>query len=140
MLKRAALAAILIGAAFGALAAGRIVLLLLVLSLSLLAAGEFLRLSRSRGMQPLSALGLAGVAALLIIAHARTCNAWKGVERPSWITAWQPYPVEAINKHAAAAIILVMHHSYIVFTVAQCLDGGFLRSSACAHNSILVNL
>jgi cytidylyltransferase family protein len=71
MLKRSALAAVLVGAAFGALAAGRIVLLLMVLTVSIVAAGETFRMFRIRGAEPAVLLGLAGIVALLGVAHGR---------------------------------------------------------------------
>jgi phosphatidate cytidylyltransferase len=57
------------GIALACLFGGRFTLLILLLVLALVAAGELFRLARSRGARPVPIIGLAGVAAAYVIAY-----------------------------------------------------------------------
>src|SRR5712692_1929859 len=52
------------------------------------------------------------------VGHARVANVRKGVEGSSRLATWQPDAVEAIDKHAAAASIVIVHHLHVLFAVA----------------------
>src|SRR6266700_3205838 len=55
-------------------------------------------------------------------------------------TAGQANAIEAINEHAAAACIGIMHHLHVIFTMTQRLQCRLLCGGASAHNRVLVDL
>lgn len=70
--KRASVGVILLGATtLAALAAGRAALFVLVAALATAGAGELFRLARAQGLRPSPLVGLPGIVALLLVAHAR---------------------------------------------------------------------
>lgn len=89
------------GAVLGAVALtclfiGPVPLLFLVAALALVAAGELLRLGRSRGARPVPVVGLAGVAALFVVAH------YEGADAPDLF----PAVVAATLIASCAAMVL----------------------------------
>src|SRR5260221_13815512 len=76
----------------------------------------------------------------LIIGQTRLRDRWKGVEGSTRLTAGQANAIEAINEHAAAACICLMHHLHVIFTMTQRLQRRLLCGGASAHNRVLVDL